>query len=325
MWSIASCLALCVLAGLASGLDGENGMKYGAAPRPYTAARGTLSTAASIVTHFGSPAIDCACGYVLSAHSDAYFPLLKEITFASMPDIPGSEFDALGLEVGRWSIGCNYEGTRSVGSVDNVYVKNAVLELRVPGGQSVGGSISAAEVLLKDTITGGVFTMEAKLGGNKGTCQSILTFHTNDGSGNSDEQDIEIIGSKGADDGMPPVIELTNWNPAGKDNSHQSNPFPANPIDSFHNYTIAWLPNATTYQFDGQQLKAPAMYRSVNPSRLIMNNWSNGSPGFTLGPPAADNLMQGDQLTQLSQIGPILLPKPSGTRTPSGVLDPVSL
>lgn len=81
--------------------------------------------------------------------------------------------------------------------------------------------------------------MEAKLGGNKGTCQSIvsifhcgvcsfvageqsplsstklifqLTFHTNDGSGNSDEQDIEIIGSKGADDGMPPAIELTNWN-----------------------------------------------------------------------------------------------------------------
>jgi hypothetical protein len=84
-----------------------------------------------------------------------------------------------------------------------------------------------------------------------------FTFHTNDGSGNSDEQDIEIIGSKGADDGMPPAIELTNWNvsvssslnsplslvqvliyqPAGKGNSHQSNPFPANPISFFHNYT----------------------------------------------------------------------------------------
>jgi hypothetical protein len=164
-----------VLAGLASGLDGCNGIEHGTAPRPSDAARCTLSTGSSLAIHVGGPAIDCACGYVLSAHFDAYFPLLKEISFASMPDMPGSELDVLGLEVGRWSIGSNYEGTRSVGSMDNVYVKHGVLELRVPGGQSKGGSISAAEVLLKDVITGGVFTMEAKLGGNKGTCQSIVS------------------------------------------------------------------------------------------------------------------------------------------------------
>jgi hypothetical protein len=127
-----------------------------------------------------------------------------------------------------------------VGSLDNVYVKDGVMELRLPGGQKKGGEISAAEVSLVDVVTGGVFTMEAKLDGKKGTCQSIVsvltrygasnhlyrarrpsrvwsspdmqfTYHQSEDSGNSDEQDIEILGSIGSDDGMPPAIELTNW------------------------------------------------------------------------------------------------------------------
>lgn len=32
---------------------------------------------------------------------------------------------------------------------------------------------------------------------------------------------------------------------------------------------------------------------SVNPSHVILNNWSNGDPGFTQGPPTKDTILRG--------------------------------
>ena len=37
----------------------------------------------------------------------------------------------------------------------------------------------------------------------------------------------------------------------------------------------------------------PDMLDSVNPSYLYLNNWSDGDPEFTLGPPKEDVVMQG--------------------------------
>ncbi len=60
-------------------------------------------------------------------------------------------------------------------------------------------------------------------------------------------------------------------------------PFPSDPTAGFHNYTISWLKSTTSYYFDKTALKGPTKYMSVNPSKLIINHWSNGNPQWTQG------------------------------------------
>lgn len=127
-----------------------------------------------------------------------------------------------------------------------------------------------------------------------GTCQSIFTYHTQEVTGN-DEQDIEILGSylfEAGDNGTPPGIELTNYNPSGDGNDNTIVPFPADPTTAFHSYTIAWLQSGTQYLFDGTPLKGPSQFTSVSASSIVVNHWTNGDHGFTQGPPATDAVMQ---------------------------------
>ncbi|ODN74718.1 hypothetical protein L202_07047 [Cryptococcus amylolentus CBS 6039] len=143
----------------------------------------------------------------------------------------------------------------------------------------------------EEVVGGGVFTLEAQLGSVEGTCQSIFTYTQSTDVG-SDEQDIEMLGQSlltPGPIGVDPGIQLTNWNPTNASESEETTtPFPNDPTTSYHNYTIGWLPGGTKYYYDGQELNSPSKYSSVNPSYVIINNWSNGNPNFTAGPPTAD-------------------------------------
>ncbi|ODO01646.1 hypothetical protein I350_06470 [Cryptococcus amylolentus CBS 6273] len=133
----------------------------------------------------------------------------------------------------------------------------------------------------EEVVGGGVFTLEAQLGSVEGTCQSIFTYTQSTDVG-SDEQDIEMLGQSlltPGPIGVDPGIQLTNWNPTNASESEETTtPFPNDSTTSYHNYTIGWLPGGTKYYYDA----------SVNPSYVIINNWSNGNPNFTAGPPTAD-------------------------------------
>ena len=133
----------------------------------------------------GTSAKDCKCGYIVSAHSDAYFPLSHTTTFSSLPDGPvsSSALKNLGWIVSEWGVGgAGPEGTRSIGTIDTLSIENGILSLTVPGGQQKGGNINAAEITF-DTpngVTGGVFTMQAQLDETPGTCQSIVGLQQSD-------------------------------------------------------------------------------------------------------------------------------------------------
>lgn len=81
------------------------------------------------------------------------------------------------------------------------------------------------------------------------------------------------------------------------------NDFPADPASAFNRYTIAWSQSSSSspaaqYLFNDIPLaKQPTKYASVNPSKVILNNWSNSDPGFTAGPPTEDVVMKVKRVT----------------------------
>jgi hypothetical protein len=121
---------------------------------------------------------DCKCGYVMSAYNDAYFPYHHSTSFTGGPEGPISSVDSLSAYKLRPSAEGQSMGVAgdavAVQSLSNIRINNGVLELVVPGGQT-GGEIKSAELTFDTVVTGGVFTMDAKIDDTPGTCQSIVS------------------------------------------------------------------------------------------------------------------------------------------------------
>ncbi|WWC64185.1 uncharacterized protein I303_106793 [Kwoniella dejecticola CBS 10117] len=247
-----------------------------ASPSPSSTGGNTTSAASG----------DCSCGYILSAYDDAYFPQSLIIDFATVTD--KSTLAGMGLRImdGSKAGSVAPDGGRSLTSIDNVAITDGVLTLTVPGGQAKGGQIGSAEIETIFAATGGVFTMNAQLSPVAGTCQSIFTYTENEDVG-LDEQDIEVVAI------TPGKIQLTNHDPAkSKENELAIVPFPNDPFTSFNDYTIGWYKDSTKYYYNGAVLDGPTQYRSVNPSQIVINNWSSGKETFTQGPPVEDTVLQ---------------------------------
>jgi len=123
---------------------------------------------------------DCSCGYVLSKHGDAYFPLAHRTDFGTLPSgkLTADQLRALGWEVSQgWQAGAiGPENTVPMGDISTFSAKDGALHMTVPGGYGLGGEIPSSEItfITDNGITGGVFTMEAVLSDIEGTCQSIV-------------------------------------------------------------------------------------------------------------------------------------------------------
>ncbi|OCF31351.1 hypothetical protein I316_06956 [Kwoniella heveanensis BCC8398] len=246
----------------------------------------------------------CECGYILSQYDNAYFPSAIVVDFSTVTDV--SQLAAMGLiVVDGWRVGSvnDADGTYCTGSASNIRLAGGALEFIVPGGQT-GGMVSGAELQTEQAVMGGVFTMSAQLDPGHGTCQAIFTYIGNEDVGR-DEQDIEMLGQSlltESETGVDPGIQLTNWSPtAAGENDFGIVPFTADPTAAYHNYTIAWIPGGTKYYFDGAMLTSPAQYSSVNPSKVMINNWSNGDATFTQGPPTSDVVLKVSKLAYYYQ------------------------
>jgi hypothetical protein len=129
---------------------------------------------------------DCSCGYTLSQYDNDYYPLSFHVDFSKEPDQKFTSSNGLhkyGFNItDHVGVGGGYMGVQSVGLASNVRIKNGALELIVPGGQTLKGGLTAAEITFGTQyggMTGGVFTVEAKIDGTPGTCQAIVSVvHT---------------------------------------------------------------------------------------------------------------------------------------------------
>ncbi|WVW86219.1 hypothetical protein I302_108261 [Kwoniella bestiolae CBS 10118] len=256
---------------------------------------------------------DCSCGYSFSdKFNSAYYPKSKIIDFSTIPD--GTDLATLGLNVSESTIGpasVADPSARCVGTLENVYIAGGVLNIKVPAG--AGGGLTAGEVIFEEELpTGGVFSMEAKIDKTEGTCQSLFTYTTIEGT--SDELDMEMLGNnifkpgQNGDQG----IGLSNYQPDGaKDGAHAA--YPNDPTADFNRYTIGWFSDSNKFYYNDEELKGPEPHLPVNPCSIVINNWSNGDPGFTQGPPAQDNILQVRKLeyyyqTEEHSIYPALAP-----------------
>ncbi|WVR09774.1 hypothetical protein IAU60_006850 [Kwoniella sp. DSM 27419] len=280
--------------------DGDDAGYSTAAPPQSTSAvsaRGSKTKLSSVQpTSTSTPTGgDCKCGYKLSKYNDAYFPQAIVIDFSKMKDL--SELANYGIEINdQYHMGAvsDKDGTYAVGSGKNVKLNNGVLEFWVPGGQVAnGGAITGAEIMTIKPYLGGIVSMDAKLDPGHGTVQSIFTYTIDEGVGRS-EQDIEMLGQSfmKASDIADAGIQLTNWDPKWSGTDFKITPFPANPTTDYHKYTIGWMPKKTTYYFDDKAIDGPSKFRSVDPSQVVINHWTNGDPGFTEGPPKKDLVMK---------------------------------
>ncbi|PRP89209.1 hypothetical protein PROFUN_01929 [Planoprotostelium fungivorum] len=189
--------------------------------------------------------------------------------------------------------------TRCLFDPQNVYVKNGVLELAVPGGKLDGETISTSQIRFvgSEFIVSGVFEIVAQTSAVPGTCQAIFTQANPGFPAQKDEQDIEMLTGHytEASDNIKAGLQLTSWNafPTGEHDRQQNQvvDYGFDPTADFNVFRIEWDRNTTTYTY-GESSVTFEKYSSQNPSKFVVNNWSNAGKFWTEGPPKEDSIMR---------------------------------
>ncbi|ODO08337.1 hypothetical protein L198_00061 [Cryptococcus wingfieldii CBS 7118] len=245
----------------------------------------------------GEASEDCKCGYKVSSLNDQYFPYQFSFAFSSVDD--GSA-DSLADQ--KWVlndgdfVGGAANGNRCWGKKDNLYIDGGNLVLKVPKDQTASPNMECAEIAFEETnITGGIFQTTAMLSGVDGTCQAFWLNHSI-ATQYADEVDIEVISSTIDTDG----IWYSNWPPNGDPNTpddlssaHTNVVVPdidsSDPRKTYNNYTIAWLDDSTNRYYNGAKQDSPTDNQPEHSMMFVINNWSNGGSGWTLGPPTGED------------------------------------
>ncbi len=170
-------------------------------------------------------------------------------------------------------------------SVDNLWVKDGILTMKVTGGTAqgqvtTGAEFSSTEV---DFLYGSYRTM-AKTASETGTVNSPLFYYLNDTS----EIDVEIL----SQDNPGRFINYTiHQNNLGS-KTHQVYTAGFDPSADFHEYRFDWTPQGVTYYIDGKPtgvtLTGNIPYQK---GRILVNHWTLSDPAWGGGPPVHDAFM----------------------------------
>ncbi|WVF72948.1 hypothetical protein IAT40_007766 [Kwoniella sp. CBS 6097] len=236
----------------------------------------------------------CDCGYTLTDHDNRYYPEKTIVDFSTVPD--GADLSQYGFYVNNGDhagpASTTEPGRRCVGAAENVYVQGGILHLKVPAAQADPMAPTGAELIFNPDVTGGLFIMEAQVDPTPGTCMSIHTYTK--AAGTSDEIDIEVLGQTIFQD-LPPNFKgmgLSNYEPGGAKAGEHSE-FPNDPTTGFNQYGIGWFNDGPQFFYNGAPTaKRPEMKIPTNKCSVIINNWTNGDPTFTQGPPATDSILK---------------------------------
>ncbi|GAA5888742.1 hypothetical protein JCM16303_005114 [Sporobolomyces ruberrimus] len=169
----------------------------------------------------------------------------------------------------------------------NVDIVDGALRLKVTG-QSGRGTIVSGEIESRESVTYGTLETWARATPVEGVCQGIF-FYESDNA----EIDIELLSSyysKGYKQYLDAGVQYTNQalNSNAKSTS-LAQEYGFDPTADFHNYTIQWTPSESRFYIDGEFRNSFTTNVPVDiPSKIIYNNWANGDPKWSAGPPASD-------------------------------------
>ncbi|KAK2056660.1 concanavalin A-like lectin/glucanase [Colletotrichum caudatum] len=189
-----------------------------------------------------------------------------------------------GLRASKYPVGDTHEYLPR-----NVFIQGGYLNLRVEGGQTAqpyrGGEVTTtvSNIKLASVRTTAIFTE------TPGVCNGMF-FYASD----NQETDIEWLSDpqSQSNDG---TRQLWFENQAANDNTEKTvkgwQP-PADPTNTEHEYRIDWLSDRVRFYVDGEFKWQTTENVPYTPGSWVFNNWANGDPGWTAGPPAQDALFK---------------------------------
>jgi beta-glucanase (GH16 family) len=76
------------------------------------------------------------------------------------------------------------------------------------------------------------------------------------------------------------------------DETHDTAPAPADVSTNYHEYRVDWTPGVVKFYTDGSLKKTFTTNVPTDGGSWLLNIWSNGDPGFSVGPPKNDALFK---------------------------------
>ncbi|GAA5949888.1 hypothetical protein JCM3765_007725 [Sporobolomyces pararoseus] len=230
-----------------------------------------------------------------SSPSSSLAPLYGENLNLDFTSLTSSDELEPYLEENRVRIS-TYGAVRTIGPIlhgfyrENVDWVDGSLRLLVKG-QTGDGEVSSGEFETMDKMLYGRVTTRMKASPVPGVCHGIFWY----GSPTLGV-DIELLSSyytEGRADSVRPGLQLTN-HPTESVEGKMENmvvPYPFDPTEDFHDYTIEWKAGETIFEVDGEESGRMQVNVPKDPMGFIWNSWSSGEINWSAGPPTEDSYM----------------------------------
>lgn len=212
---------------------------------------------------------------------DGKFVMNPRVSFANHAVYTfNNGFPSDALEIDRYSGGPNVQHDPSL-----VTVQGGYLQLRVPGGQTAK-PYRGAQVLTKiGNIKYASVRTVAILSETPGVCNGNF-FYLND----RQEIDIEWLSDPQSQSNQGTrKLWFTNQDANGDGQStYNAVTPPSDATSTEHEYRVDWTEGLVQFYVDGALRWQTNSDVPTSPGRWIWNNWANGDPGWSAGPPAKD-------------------------------------
>ncbi|KFA65139.1 hypothetical protein S40285_06516 [Stachybotrys chlorohalonatus IBT 40285] len=171
---------------------------------------------------------------------------------------------------------------------ENAILRDGYLDLLVNGGQTARPYRSAEIVTVANNIKYASVRTVAILTEPAGVCNGMFFYQSN-----SQETDIEWLSdaSSGSNRGTR-WLWLTNQDTNGDGSTHNTVHPPANPTVQEHEYRLDWTEGLVRWFVDGVQVWETTQDVPTAAGPWVWNNWSNGDPQWSVGPPAVDAIFR---------------------------------
>lgn len=182
----------------------------------------------------------------------------------------------------------------------NVFAADGYLQIKVPGGQTPSTAQNEPITAQNSVTAGEVYTTDAGI--LYASVRTTALFSTVPGTvqgsffykSDTQEIDIEYLSdpSSTANTGGVPAIHWTNQPTNGGSSTTSLTTAPSNIDIVEHEYRTDWTSDFTAFYLDGVlQAKYTVNVPSI-PGTWLWNNWANGDPTWSVGPPAQDSIMK---------------------------------